>query len=107
MEVNAGSSPIRKEEEQLLLKGGQAKEDPTQSGGPLGAEAATDAETEAAGEGFTGGETPSAGLASGLSHLTVASPQAVEIGESAKATVPSETLTSPCAQGDPNSFTLE
>ena len=107
MEVNAGSSPIKKEEEQLLLKGGQAEEDPTQSGGPLGAEAAPDAKAEAAGEGFTGGETPSAGLTSGLSHLTVTSPWAVEIWESAEPAVPSETLTSPRTQGDPNSFTLE
>ena len=74
MEVNAGNSPIRTEEEQLLLTGGQAEEDPSQSGRPLRAEVTPEAEAEAAREGSTGSETPSVGLASGLSHLTMTSP---------------------------------
>ena len=75
MEVDNGDSPIRTEEEQFLLTGGLAEEDPS-SGGPPEAEAIpeAEAEAEATGEGATGGETPSAGVASDLSNLAVASP---------------------------------
>ena len=75
MEVDGSDSPIRTEEEQFLLTGGLAEEDPS-SGGPPDAEATPEAEAKAKAtrEGTTGGETPSVGLASGPSHLTMTSP---------------------------------